>query len=104
MTYDEVYSQWRQFAQQYPNLVKLESASVKYGLPTYSNNIVCGKELCEILVATITGDKTQTAPQVYLSGCLHGDERIGPVAVTQFMDYMLKNYGTDPEVTRLLNE
>lgn len=103
MTYQEIYDQWQEMAHNYPHLVKLEDASKKFNLPSYSSNM-CGNKLCEILIATITADKSGSAPQVYLSGALHGDERVGPVAVTQFIDYLLSNYETDPEVRQLLNE
>jgi len=43
-------------AHRYPNLVKLEDASSKYGLPKYAAHNLCGNKLCEILYATVTAD------------------------------------------------
>jgi predicted deacylase len=54
------------------------------------------------MIATITADVTKSAPQVYISGAVHGDERIGPVASTHFIDYLLMNFGKDAYVTKLL--
>jgi len=49
-------------ANKYPQLLKLEDASKKFNLPSYSSNNVCGNKTCEILIATITADKTKSAP------------------------------------------
>ena len=38
------------------------------------------------------GDKMQ----VYISGTLHGDERIGPQVAYYLMEYLVSNYNTDP--------
>lgn len=38
------------------------------------------------------GDKLQ----VYISGTLHGDERIGPQVAYYLMEYLVSNYHTDP--------
>ena len=38
------------------------------------------------------GDKVQ----VYISGTLHGDERIGPQVAYYLMEYLVSNYHTDP--------
>ena len=38
------------------------------------------------------GDKVQ----VYISGTLHGDERIGPQVAYYLMEYLVSNYQTDP--------
>ena len=47
------------------------------------------------MIATLTGDKSKTAPQFYISGTVHGNERLGPSAVTYLVDYMLTAYGED---------
>ena len=38
------------------------------------------------------GDKVQ----VYISGTLHGDERIGPQVAYYLIEYLVSNYLTDP--------
>lgn len=43
-------------------------------------------------------------PQVYFSGTVHGNERLGANVATYMIEYLLQNYGTDPFVTQLLRE
>ena len=42
--------------------------------------------------------------QVYISGALHGDERVGPHVAYYLIEYLASNFGKDPYVTRLLAE
>jgi predicted deacylase len=39
---------------------------------------------------------------VYISGTLHGDERIGPNVAYYLMEYLIYNYGVDEDITYLL--
>ncbi|CAI2364104.1 unnamed protein product [Moneuplotes crassus] len=43
-------------------------------------------------------------PQVYFSGTVHGNERLGANVATYLIEYLVTNYGTDPFVTQLLRE
>ena len=42
MTYDEIDSMWRGMSETYGNLMVLEDASEKFGLPKYSDILLCG--------------------------------------------------------------
>lgn len=42
-------------------------------------------------------------PEVLYSGAIHAREVITPETILRFMDYLTDNYGTDPEVTNLVN-
>jgi predicted deacylase len=57
-------------------------------------------------IVTITdmteGREKESRPQIYISGTLHGDEVIGPNAAYYLIEYLLSNYLTDPQVTKLL--
>lgn len=58
------------------------------------------------MLATVT-DKTyhnEFKPQVYLSGSVHGDERLGPNIVTYLAEYLVSNYKSDPFVKKLLQQ
>jgi hypothetical protein len=43
-------------------------------------------------------------PQVYFSGTVHGNERLGANVATYLIEYMTSNYGSDPWITQLLRE
>lgn len=40
--------------------------------------------------------------QVYISGALHGDERLGPHASYYLIELLVTGYGIDPYITNLL--
>lgn len=40
---------------------------------------------------------------MYLSGEIHGDERIGPNSVIELADILLSEYGKNPWITYLVN-
>jgi hypothetical protein len=43
-------------------------------------------------------------PQVYFSGTVHGNERLGANVAVYLIEYLTSNYGSDPWVTQLLRE
>lgn len=70
---------------QYPNLLKVTSAQELYGLASPGN---CGSEDCKQYIVHLTNFETYEAekvfrPEVFFSGCLHGDERVGPTTLVE---------------------
>jgi len=66
---------------------------------------MCGVETCKLDIVTITDNQIglqEDKPQVFISGTLHGDERIGPHVAFYLIEYLVNNYGKDRQVTRLL--
>jgi hypothetical protein len=47
--------------------------------------------------------KNNDKPEVFFSGCLHGNERIGPNVLAYLSSYLLSNYGSDSWITYLLD-
>ena len=43
-------------------------------------------------------------PQVYISGAVHGNERMGPHVVAYLTEYLVTNYDKDPFVRHLLEQ
>ena len=41
--------------------------------------------------------------EVYLSGALHGDERIGPATVTEMATLLVQEYGKNEDLTWLMD-
>lgn len=61
---------------------------------------------CETVVVRI-GSKTNmssTTPEIFMSGALHGDERLGPNAVLEFIRLMCHMYGKHPIITYLVRQ
>jgi len=40
---------------------------------------------------------------VFISGALHGNERLGPAVTFYLIEYLVTNYGKDPLVSSLLS-
>mmetsp|Transcript_34259 Transcript_34259/g.25328 ORF Transcript_34259/g.25328 Transcript_34259/m.25328 type:complete len:154 (-) Transcript_34259:1653-2114(-) len=86
---------------QYPRLMKLESTKSLFGL---EHKVKCGKETCMTDVVTISDfqDGARDKVEVYISGTLHGDERVGPHVAYYLIEYLLTNFDVDYEITNLL--
>ena len=89
--------------------MKLETSSTKFDLG-YGEDIMCpnsegsGQEHCQIDIVTL-GDqkvKAEEKTQVYISGALHGNERIGPVVAYYLIEYLVTNFEHDNWITYLL--
>lgn len=88
--------------QQFPKVVKLENADEKLGVP-YMVNCEAGKK-CILDIVTLTDFETSADEkvQVYISGALHGNERLGPVVSYYLLEFLASSYDKDPFVTELL--
>ena len=91
-TYDGYVTMMNQFATSYPNLCRIVNAG-----PTVQNRA--------ILFAVISDNVTQheAEPQFLYTSSMHGNETTGYVLMLHLIDYLLTNYGTDPQVTNLVN-
>ena len=59
---------------------------------------------CILDIVTLTDFETsaENKVQVYISGCLHGNERLGPVVSYYFLEFLASSFGKDPYITELL--
>ncbi len=92
-TYQEVNQALKQLNKTYPKLTELE-------LVGKSDE---GREIWSIAVHNPkTGDEAGK-PAIYVDGNIHGNEIQASEVSLYFLDYVLKNYGTNPKVTDMLN-
>ena len=91
-TYPAYVALMDSFALEYPDLCTI----VDIG------STVQGRQL---LFAKISANVNQeeNEPEVQYSSSMHGDETTGYVLMLHLIDYLLSNYGTDPEVTNILD-
>ncbi len=89
-----VYEQMMQdFVTNYPDICELEVIG-------QSEN---GVDLLAIKISdNVSVDEDE--PEFFWSNTMHGDELVAYVLSLRFIDYLLSNYGTDPQVTNLVNE
>eukprot|EP00934_Nitzschia_sp_Nitz4_P005610 Nitzschia sp. Nitz4//scaffold51_size120721//27077//29260//NITZ4_003719-RA/size120721-processed-gene-0.113-mRNA-1//1//CDS//3329553838//5600//frame0 len=87
---------------QYPDLIQVTTSQDKYGLPAAGGSEDCPfypGEGCPNYIATIQdylvhpvgSDSSNRLPEVLWSGCLHGDERVGPTSVMEAAQLLLES-------------
>lgn len=91
-SYSEYVTLMQQFACQYPQLCSLDTIGTS----------VEGQLL---LFAHIRSNKTlpKDRPSFMFTSTIHGDETVGYVLMLHLIDYLLKNYGSDTQVTNLVD-
>lgn len=77
----------------YSHLVKVEHAQGKWGTASPGK---CGGTECRQYFAHLTNHNTlaqePTRPEVFFSGAVHGNERVGPTTTIEFMLLLIENY------------
>jgi hypothetical protein len=87
-TYSEMVRTMKLLNQSHPDLVDLFVAQDRYGLP-YPSSLQCEEDgvetPCKQYVLRITNESSlrPDRPQVFFSGALHGNERVGPQATME---------------------
>ncbi|MCD6162890.1 MAG: carboxypeptidase regulatory-like domain-containing protein [candidate division Zixibacteria bacterium] len=91
-TYEAYVAMMYAFATDYPTLCRVENIG----------NSVQGRE---ILFAKLSAnvDIEENEPEIMYSSTMHGDETTGYILMLRLIDYLLTNYGTDPQATRMLD-
>lgn len=90
--YSEYTAKMQYYAATYPNLCSLESVGTTQG----------GRELL-VLKITDNVSVNEGEPEFFYTSSMHGDEIAGFPLMIRLIDYLLTNYGTDTEVTDLVN-
>ncbi|TYZ61698.1 hypothetical protein PybrP1_005710 [[Pythium] brassicae (nom. inval.)] len=95
----------------YPSLVEVYSAQSKYGIPL-RNELMCVRggvsAPCQHYVIEITDESTlpdAQRPEVFISGALHGDERVGPQTAIALAEFLVDQAGRadgNPWIKRLV--
>ena len=97
----EIKERLYEWVNYYPDLVRLTTAQDAYGLPTAGSSSDCPYDDdvtgCKNYILTLqdfvkhpVGSASSNAlPEVFLSGELHGNERVGPTAVMEAAQLML---------------
>lgn len=104
-TYDEMVETMQNLNQKYPEIVDFYSVQERYNLST-PKELSCMNKDCIQYAVRITNEKTLDAdrPELFFSGALHGNERIGPNAVLELMVLLAENANAkNPWILHLVN-
>ncbi len=91
-TYEAYIDMMNQFQTNYPNLCQVYSIG----------QTLNGRELLVARISDNIGQDEGEAQFLY-TATMHGDETAGYVLMLRLIDYLLSNYGTDPQVDNLVN-
>ena len=92
LEYADIVARLNQLKDEYPDLVEVYTAQERFGLNSVGN---CGSTgACMVHVLEIRNPVTadEHTPEVFYSGTIHGNERVGPTAVVEFATILLKGY------------
>lgn len=91
-TYAVYESMMYQFTTNFPNLCKLDTIGV----------LASGRKLLAVKISDNVNQK-ENEPRFLYSSSMHGDEVTGYVLMLRMIDFLLNNYGSNTEVTNLVN-
>ena len=91
-TYSIYCEMMQYFAETYPEICKLDTIG-----STFSNYKLLAVKISD----NVNSDETE--PEFFLGGQMHGDELIGGMVCLRLIDKLLREYGTNPEVTNLVD-
>ncbi len=97
--FPKVLNDWEE---KYPEFIRVTTAQEKYGLPAAGTKNDCpfyDKKGCPNYLFTIQdyvshpvdSESSSHLPEVFWSGCLHGDERVGPTSVMEAANLLLES-------------
>ena len=92
-TYDEVIAQLDAMRGQYPNLITAKDSI---------GSTIQGRTIWAVKISDNPGID-EDEPEIFYNSLIHAREPEGMMTVIYYMYYLLENYGTDPEVTYLVN-
>ncbi|NOR16059.1 MAG: peptidase [Candidatus Aminicenantes bacterium] len=92
-TYKEMIWWFKKWAQDYPDLIDLYVAAKSFG----------GKPIYQLTVTNKKTGKATDKPAMFIDGNRHSGEVTAAESAFWMLHHMLTQYGTDPEITRLLD-
>lgn len=92
LTYPEFRDTMAIIAQNNPHICKLETLGL-----SHNDNLILAMKISDNPFIH------ENEPAVHFEGCIHGDEKIGGAIVFELIKYLVRNYGIDTTVTRLVN-
>lgn len=91
-TYDIYCEMMQYFAETYPEICKLDTIGTTFS----------GYKLLAVKISdNVNYDETE--PEFFLGGQMHGDELIGGMVCLRLIDKLLREYGTNQDVTNLVD-
>ena len=91
LSYATLVRELQSLASEFPHLASAWTTQQRFGLPSAGR---CDGAPCEVWVLEVTHRASLTRhperPDVLVSGALHGDERVGPLATLELARWLLR--------------
>jgi hypothetical protein len=97
LSYKEIHSRFNELARTCPFL------SLTTGQEEYNIEYPEDCDGCSHLIVKIGNLQSKTVPQLYFSGCLHGDERVGPVVLTELAEFLCSEYSKNTWIQSIVD-
>ena len=97
LNYKEIHDRFRDIEKTCP-FVTLTTGQEEFGMKSPEN---C--EGCSHLIVKLGNQSQKDLPQIYFSGCLHGDERVGPVVLTELVDFICSEYSKNSWIQHIVD-
>jgi len=91
--YDELTTLLKAYADEYPNLVKVESIGKSYE----------GRDIWALTVTNLSTGAAADKPALWIDGNIHATELSPSTACLYFLNYLVTQHGTEADVTRVLD-
>ncbi len=92
-TYSAYESMMTQFQTDHPTLCKVQNIGT----------LASSRKILMARISSNVTDSLQNKPQFLWVSSIHGNETTGYILMLRLIDYLLTNYGTNPQVTNLLD-
>uniref|UniRef100_A0A0G4GYP3 Peptidase M14 domain-containing protein n=1 Tax=Chromera velia CCMP2878 TaxID=1169474 RepID=A0A0G4GYP3_9ALVE len=105
LSYEAMLAGFEALEKKFPDLLQVEIAEEKYKTRGVKGFRDCGGgQECKTLIVRIGHKPSLTAftPEVFLSGALHGNERLGPHTVAYLAEILCHKFGEDEHITWLM--
>ena len=89
-----IYHWMQKWAEQYPNLVDFYEVAKSYE----------GRPIYQVTLTNKTTGKATDKPAAFFEGGRHSGEVSGCESVLWLMNYLISQYGKDPEITKILDK
>ena len=87
---NEIETQVKALANSYPNLIKVTTSQKEYGLAAAGGYVNYILTIQDYVVHPEGSDSSNRLPEVFFSGALHGDERVGPTVTVETAKLLLR--------------
>ena len=91
------YQSYEQFCH---SLIRLQNCFPEIVLIESIGKSVEGRDIFAVIISDFPSQNFEDEPGIRITSGIHGNEKIAPAFVLQFMEYLVSSYATDSEVKK----